>query len=493
MPNLADLLYDIRRIAEHRAVLTDKKIAAIYRTMEKDLTHFLADVYAKYADVDGRLYASSLDAERKKAWFLNEIVKNVDGLTEPLQKELMALVDTVYETCYKGMTASLISAQKDGKYAEAVKDLAVNKSVLKRALDNNVSRLMLPRVLEKNRAEVIYQIQQELNIGLLNGDRYEQMAKRISDRVGVSRSKAGNIVRTETHRNTEGGLMDSAEHIQERLDGSGLMYAATWRTMKDERVRPNQRRKTKKGWKTHRSKSGANHMKLEGKTVAVGELFDLGNGVKTKAPGESGDAANDCNCRCFLEYNLMTAEEFARAAGKTVDRVHEKSGLAAKIGGEGIPEHEEPLLLKTIDKPNDSVIKKELRDFEKDAIMEPIETACVITKNGEVYKCFGTADRVFPDFDLGDKLRGSAVTHNHPIEETEFSFSDDDINLFMDQNLSILRGCDEKYTYELTRDASEIDSVPEDWMNFENYRHARAVLIAEQNQIGYRRWKNDKE
>lgn len=316
MPKLDDLLYDIRRIAEHRAILSDKKIASIYRTLEKDLTHFLADVYAEYADADGRLYVSSLDAQRKKAWFLNEIVKNVDGLTEPLQKELMALVDTVYETCYKGMATSLKSAQKDGKYAEVVKDLAVNKSVLKRALDNNVSRLTLPRVLEKNRAEVIYQIQQELNIGLLNGDRYEQMAKRISDRVGVSRSKADNIVRTETHRNTEGGLMDSAEHIQERLDGSGLIYAATWRTMQDERVRPQQRRKTKKGWKTYRSKSGANHMKLEGKTVAVGELFDLGNGVKTKAPGESGDAANDCSCRCFLEYNLMTAEEFVKNGGK---------------------------------------------------------------------------------------------------------------------------------------------------------------------------------
>ncbi len=492
MPKLDDLLYDIRRIAEHRAVLTDKKLNAIYKELEKDLKHFLADVYEQYADADGRLYVANLDAQRKKAWFLREIAKAVDSIAGPVKEELLKLVDDVYETCYKGMVSSLKSAHKDGKYAETVKDLSVNKEVFKRAIGNNVSKLTLPRVLEKNRSEVIYQIQQELNIGLLNGDRYEQMAKRISERVGVSRSKADNIVRTETHRNTEGGMMDSAEHIQDSLEGSGLIYAATWRTMKDERVRPQQRRKTKKGWKTYRSKTKANHMKMDGKTVAVGELFDLGNGVKTKAPGESGDAANDCRCRCFLEYNLMTAEEFAKATGVPVSKVQELRGLSATIGGDGIPEHEAPLLLKTIDKPDASVIKKELRDFEKDAIMEPIETACVITKNGEVYKCFGTADRVFPDFDLGDKLQGAAVTHNHPIEETEFSFSDDDISLFMNQNLSILRGCDEKYTYELTRNASEIDNVPEDWMDFENYRHARAILIAEQNQIGYRRWKNDK-
>ena len=44
--------------------------------------------------------------------------------------------------------------------------------------------------------------------------------------------------------------------------------------MNDERVRPQQRRKTKKGWKTSYSKNGANHMKMEGVTVAVGEQFD---------------------------------------------------------------------------------------------------------------------------------------------------------------------------------------------------------------------------
>ena len=28
--------------------------------------------------------------------------------------------------------------------------------------------------------------------------------------------------------------------------------------------------------------------------------------------------AHDCNCRCYLEYNLMTAEEFAKVTGKKV-------------------------------------------------------------------------------------------------------------------------------------------------------------------------------
>lgn len=157
------------------------------------------------------------------------------------------------------------------------------------------------------------------------------MAKRISERVNVSYNKAMNITRTETHRNIESGFMDCAEHIQEGLEDSELIYAVTWRTMKDERVRPNQRRKTKKGWVTSKSKNGANHQKMENVTVKAGELFDLGGGVKAKAPSQTGVASHDCNCRCFLEYNLMTVDEFEKATGKKVKNGVEKDNESGII------------------------------------------------------------------------------------------------------------------------------------------------------------------
>lgn len=167
-------------------------------------------------------------------------------------------------------------------------------------------------------------------------------------------------------------------------------------------------------------------------------------------------------------------------------------GLGAKIGGEGlIALHEEPALLKKIDYSKKKVIQNELKDFEKDAIKESIETACVITTNGEVYKCYGIEDRVFPDYDLGDKLKGASVSHNHPIDETVFSFSKDDLQLFMEYDLDVLRGCDEKYIYEFTRNSSEIDEPMEDWMNFENYNHVDIIRLAKEYGIGYRRWKNE--
>lgn len=330
--SLNELLYDIRRIEEHREVLTERKIQAIFRSLMDDLDATLAKGYKKYADGDGRLFTAYLDGQRKKAWFLNEIVKNVDNIHPNIKKEIVNLVNTTYKECYKGMVEAVKKADTAAEIARITKDISVHPDVLKQAVNNNISKLTLPAVLEKHRAELIYQIQEELNVGLMNGDRYETMAKRISERLDVSYSKAMSITRTETHRNIESGFMDSAERISAGMEGSEFIYAATWRTMKDERVRPQQRYKTKKGWKTGKSKNGANHQKMEGVTVKVGELFDLETGVKAKAPSQSGVARHDCNCRCFLEYNLLTAEEFAEMTKQSVEEVRAKYGIADDVG-----------------------------------------------------------------------------------------------------------------------------------------------------------------
>lgn len=325
--SLNDLLYDIKRIQQHRTELTDEKIESMYDQLMKDLDAFLAEGYRKYSDSDGRLYLKYLDEHRGRAAFLQQIVDNVDNMAPQLKDQMQELIDATYEECYRGMASSVKAAYTDPELAELLSDIDVNPQTLRSAMNNNISKLTLPALMEAHRAQIIYQIQQELNIGLMNGDRYETMAARIADRVGVSRGKAMNITRTETHRNVEGGFMDCAKHLQEGLEGSGFIYAATWHNMGDERVRPQVRYKTKNGWKTKIRKNGADHIKMEGQTVKVGELFDLGRGVKAKAPSQSGVAAHDCNCRCTVEYNLMTVEEFAKATKQTVEQVRKKYGL----------------------------------------------------------------------------------------------------------------------------------------------------------------------
>lgn len=330
MASLNELLYDIKRIAAHREKLTEEKITAIYQSLTTELKAFLADEYIKYADEEGRLYVSYLDAQNGKARFLQEIAYNVDTIMPELKAEILRYADETYTKSYQGMIEALKNADEAGILAEVGADLAVNPNVLSSAINNNISKLTLPAVMEKYRADIVYQIQQALNIGLTRGDRYETMTKTIMEKVGVSEGKAKNIVRTETHRNVETGFMDCAENLGEKFEGTEYIYAATWRTMKDERVRPNVVRKTKHGWKHYINRNGADHTKMEGETVKVGELFNLGNGVKAKCPSQSGIAGHDCNCRCFVEYNLMTAEEFAKASGMKESEVRAKYGMVSE-------------------------------------------------------------------------------------------------------------------------------------------------------------------
>lgn len=371
--SLNDLLYDVKRIAEHREKLTENKIKAIYRTLTKDIKAFLADEYIKYSDEEGRLFVSYLDAQNAKAKFLQEIAKNVDAISPQLSEEILQYADETYSKSYKGMIEALKKADEAGRLAEVGADLSVNDYVLEQAINNNISKLTLPSVMEKYRAEIIFAIQQELNIGLMRGERYETMTNRVVERIGVSEGKAKNIVRTETHRNVESGFMDCAEHIQEGVEGSEYIYAATWRTMKDERVRPQVMRKTKSGWKKSYRKNGANHVKMEGVTVKVGDLFDLGGGVKARAPSESGVAAHDCNCRCYVEYNLMTVKEFEEATGKPVNIAAMHKSTRQTMNDNGITDFG---LQRTTDaKAFDTAIKDSIKSHPVGACVDahPIE------------------------------------------------------------------------------------------------------------------------
>ncbi len=359
--SLDEILYDIRRIAESREKLTEEKIAAIYQDLMDNLEKFVGQQYKKYADSDGRLYISYLDAQRKRAKFLQEIVDNVEGLSLDLKEEMETLIDITYKECYQGMSKALLEADGAGLLEAVSKDIAANPNVLKQSLKNNISKLTLTPMMEKFRNEITYKIQQELTIGLMQGDRYEQMARRIEQQIDVSYNRAKLIARTEAHRNVETGFMDCAEHIQEGLGGSDLIYAATWRTMKDERVRPNRRIKTKHGWKIVKGK-GANHQKMEGVTVKAGEMFDLGDGVKAKAPSESGVAAHDCNCRCFLEYNLMTVAEFAKATGQTEEQVRKKYKIEDTRENEPAVKEKD---LTESEKSDKIVLPKSLENFDE--------------------------------------------------------------------------------------------------------------------------------
>lgn len=292
------LLVQVRRIEEHREKGAEAEIRKNYQKLLQELRHYMADEYSRYAE-DDKLTYDILQKNGYYARFLEEVEQKIDDISPEVRRTIRSTVEQTYEHTYNGMIDCL------QKTATGV-DLGVLKGctpeVIKRAVENPISKLTLNDRLEKHRKEIIYDIKQDISVGLMNGDRYSTMANRIKKSVEGDYKKAIRIARTETHRVREAGNHDAAVSVNDALKNStaGVQMMKTWRTMKDERVRPAKAKGRKRKY---------DHRKMEGISIPIDEEFTLPSGAKTTAPGQSGVAGEDINCRCYLSYGLQSVSE----------------------------------------------------------------------------------------------------------------------------------------------------------------------------------------
>jgi hypothetical protein len=148
-------------------------------------------------------------------------------------------------------------------------------AVLK-ALENPFDRVgFLVRERENQRALVL-RLQQELSTGLVRGEGYIDISKRISKAFDISLNNSLKIVRTEGHRVREEANFDS---IKESRD-LGINVKKEWRATLDDRTRDT-------------------HQELDGETKEIDEEFKI-RGESALRPGAFGVAKEDINCRCTL-------------------------------------------------------------------------------------------------------------------------------------------------------------------------------------------------
>jgi hypothetical protein len=323
-------LAQARRIEKHRDADFEKEIKKLYKDMLTDLRKTLSDAYTKWG-TDDQLTFGMLQKVGYDARFLKEIQERVDLATKMEAAYLRKTVNQAYQVAYESMVDGV---KKASAGAEALEDIfsdaiAITPEQIKAVVNNPVSGLTLSDRLEKHRKDIIYNIKQTVGVGLMNGDRYTTMAKRIAESLDGDYKKALRIARTETHRVREAGNIDAAVAVDEEMQNgtSEMRMVKTWRSMQDERVRPQQRRKTKKGWVTKMGKSPPNHMKMDGQVRLANELFDLGGGVTATAPGQSGNAGDDINCRCYASYEMMDDATYYAKTGKHFAITPEKKYL----------------------------------------------------------------------------------------------------------------------------------------------------------------------
>jgi uncharacterized protein with gpF-like domain len=103
---------------------------------------------------------------------------------------------------------------------------------------------------------------------------YADIVRNITNATGAPLSRAKVIVRTEGHRIQQA----SSEDSRQAAKAKGADVVKQWDATLDGATR-----------KTHR--------KLDGQIREVDEPFEA-NGKKAMYPGDFGDPAEDCNCRC---------------------------------------------------------------------------------------------------------------------------------------------------------------------------------------------------
>lgn len=365
--NLDKFLHTVRRIEEHREEKAVNQLKKLYKRLIKDLQSHLGTVYAKYSDENGLLTYARLHKDALDARLLQEVASKMNDVTQAEKKLITELVEQTYSNVYSGMVQAVDKAVDDKDLVTTFAQVQSAKpQALRAAVNNPVHGLTLSAQLEKNRANIIYGIQQAVGIGLSVGDRYDTMAKRVQkaligdDGTGGSYAKSIRIVRTEAHRVREQGNQDAAKELHSRLEPEGFVMVKTWHTMKDERVRPNVSRKTKKGWKYSIGNGKYNHVKMEGQSVPVNEPFTLPSGATAMSPGMSGIAGEDINCRCFVSYEVRKRFENAPKNNSLI-----KGGKGSIMKPRLFKMNIQLFAEKDLKNQSSSSLKKAIRNFEK--------------------------------------------------------------------------------------------------------------------------------
>lgn len=173
--------------------------------------------------------------------------------------------------------ASVVEAMIDQKLRNAPPSLP---KLVEEARKNAVYGLKLTQALEKHRVMIVKDINDAIERGFIERERFSDIARRVRNAFDTSYYRATVITRTEAHRVREKATHNKAEEFEQQ----GIIMEKVWNNVNDARVR-----QTRK----------ANHKALQGQRRKVNEQFDLGNSVTAVAPGQSGSATNDIHCRPF--------------------------------------------------------------------------------------------------------------------------------------------------------------------------------------------------
>lgn len=276
-------------VIQRLAAQSDTTLIKMYAQALRDVRAQLAEIYAKYETAGSLTYADMAKYGRLDS--LNkEIGAQLKDLTGKSAKEITGLQEEVYSQAYY-RSAFAIEAEAQLRLRFTV----LNPKTITASVQNPISGLTLKGRLKKNRADIIIKTREQITQGLIKGEGYADVARRLKDVYESDLAKTRRIVATETHRNQNQGILDSFEHANEM----GVKTVKVWEATLDNKTRDS-------------------HQAMDGQKVNIDEPFVFvegdNKGDEVEAPGLSGIAEEDINCRCVVREEIVGYEPEVRGA-----------------------------------------------------------------------------------------------------------------------------------------------------------------------------------
>jgi hypothetical protein len=256
-----------------------KELAKAQKRVEKDLLFAyraaLYEIRLILASLEAR-YGELTQQEMNRYNRMKNLSKQINDVTKRLN-------DNKTEVINKGL-----SNQYEESYYRSAHDIEqeinafagyalLSATAVEIAVQLPIDKLTLNERLRKHRTAVTKLIRDELTLGFIKGESFQQISKRIKGVLENDAKKAIRVARTEGHRIQETANFDAANFADEQ----GVNIRKIWLSTLDHRTRDA-------------------HQELDMVEKGMNEDFVSKAGGKGKHPGQLNNAADDVNCRCRL-------------------------------------------------------------------------------------------------------------------------------------------------------------------------------------------------
>lgn len=276
---------EFRKANARRVKQTELIIKRNFEIMLHDIISSIGAMYANY-EVVGTLTYEEMAKYNRLQRLEKRIMHLVGGMSVKNRQDIYRLLRGSYEHSYQWMSWAI---EKESLAKLRYSSIPLSK--IDEIIDKPIGGRTLKGRLKHWDYVTVDNLFRSITQDLVQGSTYRTMAQNTKRIISTNYEDTIRIVRTESHRIQEHATLASAESAT----AQGVIMLKKWNSMHDGKVR---------------NTGKASHVDMDGQEVRADEEFELmPDGGKGAAPGNTGYAAHDINCRCFATYRIVAVEK----------------------------------------------------------------------------------------------------------------------------------------------------------------------------------------